>query len=202
LVKAWWDSYQTHEKKVGDLYLLVEAYDIDLALRGNSDRGLRTAFGRALAKMKDRVLSITDGQNTTCQLQIVQAGAIHNSAAWKLVVVESGITNGHRQVDNAQDWGTSGTSGTFPNPSTHVQAGAHARAGDRMIEKSPHSPPSPQDTGKVRTGPAIWHAHDGDICLNVIAIFGEYRGETYLQTDYGGGGVPASQVEFIDSPET
>jgi hypothetical protein len=49
-----------------------------------------------------------------------------------------------------------------------------------------------------RTGPAMWRAHGGDILLMVLGVFDEQDGEVYLRTDFGHGGIPASQVEFIE----
>lgn len=85
LIGFWWDQYQVQQVQASVLYLIVELQDIDLGLRGATDKALKGSFGKALAKMKDRVLNITDGQGNERQLQIVQSGIVHNTATWRLV---------------------------------------------------------------------------------------------------------------------
>jgi len=87
LVSAWWDKHHTDEIPAGDVFDILDAEDIDLGLRGKTERALRTAFGLALMKMQDRVLTIPDPNAGSLHLRIECMGTVHNAKLWRLVKV-------------------------------------------------------------------------------------------------------------------
>ncbi len=54
-VTAWWDAHHENAVTAGELYPLAAAID-SFPITGRDDRGLKTSFGKALGKMRDRVV--------------------------------------------------------------------------------------------------------------------------------------------------
>ena len=117
LASAWWDAHHSQDVAAGDLFDLMESNDVDLGLRGKTERALRTAFGMALAKMADRVLTV-DGAH----LRIEQRGTGSGSVRlWRLVSVDGPDIS--RPCRPSRPF-PGDPEENIPDPSTHGGAGS------------------------------------------------------------------------------
>jgi hypothetical protein len=76
VVEVWREAYDSQRVKAADIYRVVTEAGIDLELRGKSEKALQSAFGKALSKMKDRVIG---------EYQIQYAGTHKRIAEWRLM---------------------------------------------------------------------------------------------------------------------
>jgi hypothetical protein len=81
VVEVWREAHGSKRVKAADVYRVVTGAGIDMELRGSTERALQTEFGRALAKMKDRVIG---------GYQIVHAGTHKRAAEWRLKATDGG----------------------------------------------------------------------------------------------------------------
>jgi hypothetical protein len=76
VVGVWREAYDSQRVKAADVYRVVSEAGIDMELRGKTEKAMQSAFGKALAKMKDRVIA---------GYQIVHAGNHKRVAEWRLI---------------------------------------------------------------------------------------------------------------------
>jgi hypothetical protein len=81
VVEVWREAYGSKRVKAADVYKAITEAGIDMELRGRTERAQQTAFGQALAKMKDRVIG---------GYQIVKAGTYNRAAEWRLMATDGG----------------------------------------------------------------------------------------------------------------
>lgn len=140
LVEAWWNEYQEHEVQAADLFTLIERNDIDLSLRGKSERALKTAFGMALGKMQDRVLTLHDPNPAAgnIQLRIETTGTASRLKLWRLTRVnQTGVRPSVPSVPSV------------PSPS-NLRTDTHARALARAVSEGTRG------TEGTEGAPNIW----------------------------------------------
>lgn len=86
LVAAWWQAHGDEPKPAGDLFPLVAEADADVLINGRDEVGRKKSFGKALARVQDRVFSV-DIDGTPTRLQIAEGGVRHKAKLWRLVKV-------------------------------------------------------------------------------------------------------------------
>jgi hypothetical protein len=98
VVDVWWDAHGSTRVKAAQVYQAITEAGIDMELRGKTEKAQQSAFGKALAKMKDRVVN---------GYQIVQAGTHRKVAEWRLMRVDGSDDD----PKNADMFGESGEVG-------------------------------------------------------------------------------------------
>jgi hypothetical protein len=76
VVDVWWEAHGSNRVKAADVYQAITEAGVELDLRGRTEKAQQSAFGKALARMKDRVIN---------GYQIVQAGTYRRVAEWRLM---------------------------------------------------------------------------------------------------------------------
>jgi hypothetical protein len=122
VVEVWREAYDSQRVKAADIYKVVTEAGIDLELRGKSEKALQSAFGKALGKMKDRVIG---------EYQIHYAGTHKRIAEWRLM-----------KTDGTDDlFGVGGVGGVGSDPQDTL---AHAPLSRDKGQKP--TPPTPTYT--------------------------------------------------------
>jgi putative DNA primase/helicase len=200
IVDVWFATHADNEVAAADIYNLIILENIDLPLVGKTDRALKTTFGMQLGKMRDRVIGC---------YRIEKAGKRQRAARWRLVKVEPPAPSSTAPLP------TQSTSRSGSEPVNLSEPSGHSLRGRMTEEKNGEgeqkgSQGSQGSPGICRTaslalagqiGMAVWHAHDGDFLIKILGVMGEQNGQIYLETDYGPGGVLATQVEFIEDKQ-
>lgn len=93
LLGAWWELYGDEGKTAGDLYPLVAEVEADALVSGREEIGRKKSFGKALARVLDRVFTVATDTGSV-RLQIADGGISHKVRLWKLVSVEAGGLGG------------------------------------------------------------------------------------------------------------
>lgn len=79
-VSAWWDTHQSNEKSVGELFPLASRDDVDIDLGDKSDQSRRIRLGKLIAKNRDRIYRVSE----TTSVQVKEAGVSHKQTMWQL----------------------------------------------------------------------------------------------------------------------
>lgn len=87
LIAAWWQAHQFEPQTAGDLYPLVADAEADTLISGKDEIGRKKSFGKALAKIQDRVFSV-EVSGTQHRLQVSEAGARHKVKLWTLMPID------------------------------------------------------------------------------------------------------------------
>ena len=74
-VAAWWETHREKIVTAGELFPLAMGLD-SFPIDGKTDRALKTAFGKALGKMRDRIVG---------EYRIAPAGIAHKVSRWRLL---------------------------------------------------------------------------------------------------------------------
>jgi hypothetical protein len=175
LVGAWWQTHEGTPLPAGELFPLVAETESDLLINGRDEVGRKKSFGKALARVQDRVFSI-DIDGTPLRLQLADGGSRHKTRLWRLARVEEGGIVGL---------------GAFRLP--------HARTNnflDDGIEKNPLNPPNPP----AWPADGLWHGGEFDQLVTVTGVLGAQDGVTYYAIAGSQTGVPAHEVDFFDEP--
>ena len=82
-LRAWWEAHEDMVVGAADLFAVagLDGDDPLLDLRGNSERALRTALGRYLPKLADRVCGLEDGS----LVKVAAAGSYKRAQNYRLV---------------------------------------------------------------------------------------------------------------------
>jgi hypothetical protein len=137
VVEVWREAHGSKRVKAADVYRVVTGAGIDMELRGSTERAQQTAFGQALAKMKDRVIG---------GYQIVKEGTYKRAAEWRLMATDGGDKDPETEDMFSNETPPEHEPGEpgepFPPQRTHTQV--HACAQDPAVgpEGSPGSPGS------------------------------------------------------------
>ncbi len=86
LCGAWWQEHQDTPQLAADLFPLAAELENELKVYGKDEKARRSSFGKALARVRDRVFSIDiDGQEQ--RVQVVEAGTHNRAKRWRLMSV-------------------------------------------------------------------------------------------------------------------
>jgi putative DNA primase/helicase len=174
LVAAWWQDHLSTPVSASELYPLIAEVEADLLVNGRDEVGRKKSFGKALARVLDRVFS-TETTAGPIRLQITEDGVRHKAKLWKLVPVEGG--------------GIGALGGLFQ---------PHARESTSSITMTEINP---QNTHNSPTLPAyaMWHNGEYDEPVTVTGVLGEQDSMVYYAIDGSQTGIPANQVEFFET---
>ncbi len=125
LVEAWWEKHQDAQVQASELFPLLEENGINLDIRGRTPRGLQTAFGMALNKMEDRVLTLDDANPAAgkMHLRIETTGTSNRIKLWRLARVDTSVNVPY--VPNVP---------YSPSLRTHVHTRAHILQADGVLK--------------------------------------------------------------------
>jgi len=159
-IAAWWDRYGTASVLSADLFDVALFCDPQPPLAGATDRAQKTAFGKAISRMRDRIFRIG-----SLHVRVRKDGIEHKATRWKLVLSdvkddasgadqpevgehrppEGNIEKGcsPRQPTENFGRGEHGERGEHFSAPSHARARAHAHDGDEAGKRSPCSPCSP-----------------------------------------------------------
>lgn len=184
LVSAWWEKYQRNEVLGSDLYQVLVDADVDLSLRGKDETGIRKSFGKALARVQDRVFSVElDGK--PLRLQIINSGTHRKAHLWRLAPVTA-------------EGGSNVCFVCFPSSSPMREDDTHGnRSTDAVSTKNTQNT---QNTHDIPPLPAygIWRNVDHDEPVTVVSVLGEQNNILYLGIRGSQTGIPANEVEFFE----
>lgn len=98
-VSSWWDHIKSlspieRPLKAADLYSRIKTAEL-LELAGKTPDARKKSFSYYMNKLKDRIFTITDDNNTPLSLQIVESGKQGRATTWELVNMEE-----VRQIEN------------------------------------------------------------------------------------------------------
>ena len=88
LIAAWWEKYQSAPTAAGDLFPLIGETEADVLISGKDEIGRKRSFGKALARVLDRVFSIETG-GATQRLQVGDGGSKQRARLWKRTRIAS-----------------------------------------------------------------------------------------------------------------
>lgn len=83
-IAAWWDRFGTASVLSADLFDVAMVCDPAPPISGGTDRAQKTAFGKAISRMRDRVFRIG-----TVSVRVRKDGIEHKAARWKLELCET-----------------------------------------------------------------------------------------------------------------
>jgi hypothetical protein len=89
LIATWWSEHRIEPQTAGELYPLVAQAEADMLISGKDEIGRKKSFGRALARIQDRVFSVDLEGDFMC-FQVSEAGSRHKVKLWCLVPMEAG----------------------------------------------------------------------------------------------------------------
>lgn len=159
-IAAWWDRFGTAPVLSADLFDVALFCDPQPPLAGATDRAQKTAFGKAISRMRDRIFRIG-----SLQVRVTKDGIEHKASRWKLEL--SATTNGGRDATQPEvgehrprqgnienrcspaqlveniDCGERGEHGEHFSAPSHARGRAHAHDKDGSGKRSPRSPCSP-----------------------------------------------------------
>lgn len=147
LISAWWEQYQSTSKAAGDLFPLVAEVEADTLVNGRDDVGRKKSFGKALARVLERVFTVETDAGPL-RLQVAEDGVRHKARLWKLAPVEKG--------------GIGGLGGLFQ---------PHARKSNFLDGGIVKNPPNPQyppaepeyrDIGRINARTRVLLPDDGE----------------------------------------
>jgi putative DNA primase/helicase len=84
-IAQWWDRHGTAQVGTSDLHQLALACEPPLPLGSGNDRSQRTALGRGLVRMRDRVFDIG-----ISRVRLENRGEKQGAQRWRLTLVETG----------------------------------------------------------------------------------------------------------------
>lgn len=90
LIDAWWQKYQDQAQPAGEIFTLITDTGADDLVNGKDEVGRKKSFGKALARVVDRVFSV-DIEGATRRLQIAEGGVRHKAKLWRLVPMDMGV---------------------------------------------------------------------------------------------------------------
>lgn len=93
LIGAWWEKHQGTAQPAGELYPLVAEAEADVLISGKDEDGRKKSFGKALARVLDRVFSVQTDAGSL-RFQVVADGVRHKVKLWKLVAMDRGGIGG------------------------------------------------------------------------------------------------------------
>jgi len=161
-IAAWWDRFGTASVLSADLFDVAMVCDPAPPISGGTDRAQKTAFGKAISRMRDRVFRIG-----TVSVRVRKDGIEHKAARWKLELCETeaqstrvkqpevgehqsregNIENGCSPTQLIENIGR-GERGEHGEPFSalsHTRTRAHAHDKEGSGKRSPCSPRSPND---------------------------------------------------------
>jgi putative DNA primase/helicase len=156
-IAAWWDRFGTASVLSADLFDVALFCDPAPPISGGTDRAQKTAFGKAISRMRDRVFRVGE-----VSVRVRKAGVEHKATRWTLELCETeapptrddqsevvehrssegNIENGcspAQPIENT-DRGEHGEHGEHFSTLTHARTRAHAKDGPGI--SSPCSPRS------------------------------------------------------------
>jgi len=156
-IAAWWDRFGTAPVLSADLFDVALFCDPQPPLAGGNERAQKTAFGKAISRMRDRIFRIG-----SLHVRVRKDGIEHKAARWKLVLsdvkddasganqpvvgehrpCEGNIKNGCSPVQPIENIGRGerGEHGEHFSTLTHTRTRAHTKDGPGT--SSPCSPRS------------------------------------------------------------
>ena len=159
-IAAWWDRFGTASVLSADLFDVALFCDPQPPFAGATDRAQKTAFGKAISRMRDRVFRIG-----SLNVRVTKDGIEHKAARWRLVLSggedrasganqpgvgehrlsEGNIGNGCSPTQPIENIGRGerGEHGEHFSAPSHARGRAHARDKDGPGKRSPCSPRSP-----------------------------------------------------------
>jgi putative DNA primase/helicase len=127
LVGAWWEQHQDKPKAAGDLFPLVAEVEADMLVNGRDDVGRKKSFGKALARVLERVFTVETDKGPL-RLQVAEDGVRHKAKLWQLAPVESGGIGGlgglfqrHARTKNFLDAGAKENPQNTHNPHLAIE---------------------------------------------------------------------------------
>jgi hypothetical protein len=78
-IAAWWDRFGTASVLSADLFDVATFCDPAPPISGHSERAQKTAFGKSISRMRDRVFRVGE-----VSVRVRKAGIEHKAARWKL----------------------------------------------------------------------------------------------------------------------
>ena len=161
-IAAWWDRFGTASVLSADLFDVAMFCDPAPPISGGTDRAQKTAFGKAISRMRDRVFRIG-----SVSVRVRKDGIEHKAARWKLELCATeaqstrvtqpevgehqscggNIENGcspSQPIENIGR-GERGEHGEHFSSLSHMRMRAHAHDKDGSGKRSPCSPRSPND---------------------------------------------------------
>jgi hypothetical protein len=175
LIAAWWEKHQSLPMPASELFPLVAEVEADLLVNGRDEVGRKKSFGKALARVLDRVFS-AETTSGPLRLQITEDGVRHKAKLWKLAPVEQGGIGGL---------------GGLSHP--HARENISSALLTEKNTQNTHNPPA-------LPAEALWHGGEYDQLVTVTGVLGEQDGVTYYAIAGSRTGVPAHEVDFFDEP--
>jgi putative DNA primase/helicase len=156
-IAAWWERFGTASVLSADLFDVALFCDPALPISGGTDRAQKTAFGKAISRVRDRVFRVGE-----VSVRVRKAGVEHKATLWKLELceteapptrayqpevgehrsLEGNIENGCSPAQSIENTGRGehGEHGEHFSTLTHARMRAHAKDGPGI--SSPCSPRS------------------------------------------------------------
>lgn len=103
-IAAWWDRFGTASVMSADLFDVAAFCDPGPPISGSTERAQKTAFGKAISRMRDRIFRIE-----TVSVRLRSAGTYQRAAKWKLELVKEcqSTTDQPAGADACERWGGS-----------------------------------------------------------------------------------------------
>ena len=145
-IAAWWDRFGTASVLSADLFDVAMVCDPAPPISGGTDRAQKTAFGKAISRMRDRVFRIG-----TVSVRVRKDGIEHKAARWKLELCETEAQS--TRVNQPEVGEHQSREGNIENGCSPTQLIENIGRGERGEHGEPFSALSHTRTRTIRMAP-------------------------------------------------